>query len=222
MNIKNIILDLDGTLIDSIPDIHNAINKSLNHFNIENIDSKYIKEFIGNGSKVLISKILDYFKSKYDLEYLKKIENDLCRCYIETYNNNPIEYTYLYNNVYETISILKNRNINMFVITNKPSKIAIQICDKLGISKFFKSIIGDGVYPYIKPDINIWYNLKKDYSLEEKSTIMVGDGVPDYQFATNANIECLIALYGITSEETLLNLKAKNYIKSFDEILNFI
>ena len=92
----------------------------------------------------------------------------------------------------------------------------------INIFNYFKAVIGDGIYPYRKPDINIWYNLKKDYSLIEEETIMVGDGVPDYEFAKNANIKALIALYGITDKQTLLNLKNDCYINSFKEVEDFV
>ena len=113
-------------------------------------------------------------------------------------------------------------NIDMFLITNKPNDIAINSVKKLNIFNYFKAIIGDGIYIYRKPDINIWLNLKRDYNLIENETIMVGDGIPDYEFAKNSKIKVLLALYGITDKNILLNLKNDFYINSFSEVYDFI
>ena len=110
----------------------------------------------------------------------------------------------------------------MFIITNKPNNIAINTAKKLNIFNYFKAIIGDGIYPYRKPDINIWNNLKKDYNLIEDKTIMVGDGIPDYDFAKNSKLKVLLALYGITDKNILLSLKNDYYINSFYEVYDFV
>ena len=110
----------------------------------------------------------------------------------------------------------------MFIITNKPNEIAIKTVKKLDIFNFFKAVIGDGVYPYRKPDVNIWNHLKKDYNLLENETVMVGDGIADYEFAMNAKIKVLLALYGITDKNILLNLKNDYYLNYCFEVADYL
>lgn len=219
---KNIIFDLDGTLIDSIPDINASVNKTLEHIKFPSLDIEYTKKYVGNGARLLINRVLNHFADKYDKEYLESIENDVYNFYIDYYSKHSTDNTKLYDNVLETLTSLYKLNINMFIISNKPNEITITTAKKLNIFNYFKAVIGDGIYPYRKPDVNIWYNLKKDYSLIEEETIMVGDGVPDYEFAKNAKIKALIALYGITDKQTLLNLKNDCYINSFKEVEDFV
>lgn len=221
-NIKSIIFDLDGTLIDSMPDIHNSLNKSLEYVDLPEITMDIAKKSLGNGSKVLVKRILDYFLDEYDKEYLESLEEKMHNFYIGYYYEHCIDRTYLYEGVLDSLKKLSKLNIDMFIITNKPDNIAVNNVKKLNIFNYFKAVIGDGVYPYRKPDVNIWNNLKKDYNLFEDKTIMVGDGLPDYQFAKNSGIKVLLALYGITDKNILLNLKNDYYIESFSEVYDFV
>ena len=219
--IKNIIFDLDGTLIDSIPDIHKSINKSLEYIDLSEIPIDNVRKYVGNGAKALIKRTLNYFVGEYDKKYLESVEEKMYNFYIQYYYEHCIDETYLYEGVGDTLKKLFELNIDMFIITNKPNDIAINTIKKLNIFNYFKAIIGDGIYPYRKPDINIWLNLKKDYNLIEDKTIMVGDGIPDYEFAKNSGIKVLLALYGITDKNILLDLKNDYYINSFSEVYDF-
>lgn len=220
--IKNIIFDLDGTLIDSIPDIYKSINKSLEYINFPEIPIDNIRKYVGNGAKALIKRTLNFFSDKYDKKYLEIVEEKMYNFYMEYYFEHCIDETNLYEGVEDTLKKLFELNIDMFIITNKPNNIAINTAKKLNIFNYFKAIVGDGVYPYRKPDINIWNNLKKDYNLIEDKTIMVGDGIPDYDFAKNSKLKVLLALYGITDKNILLNLKNDYYINSFYEVYDFV
>ena len=214
--IKNIIFDLDGTLADSIQDIHNCVNTALNHFHLPNITMKDTHKFVGNGARILIQNAVNMHYNN------KKIEDEVYDFYIKYYEEHCADSTKLYSGVNETLELLYNEHINMFVISNKPNKMALKTLEKLNILKYFKAVIGDGVYPYRKPDVNIWYSLKKDYNLIEDDTVMVGDGIPDYEFANNACIKCLIVLYGITDKNILLELKNNYYLNSFNEVADYI
>ena len=215
--IKNIIFDLDGTLADSIYDIYNCVNTSLKNFNLQSISIEDTHQFVGNGAKLLIKRAVNKYSSNNE-----EIEEKVYKFYIKYYEEHCVDNTKVYNGVYETLDILYKYNINMFVISNKPNKMAIKTVEKLNILKYFKAVIGDGVYPYRKPDINIWHSLKKDYNLIEDETIMIGDGIPDYEFACNASIKCLLVLYGITDKNILLDLNNNYYLNSFNEIADYI
>lgn len=218
--IKNIIFDLDGTLADSIYDIYCCVNFTLNHFNLESISIEEAHKFVGNGAGMLIKRAIN--NGKHNTEYLNSIENDVYNFYVKYYEEHCIDNTKLYDGVYDTLKKLYESNINMFIITNKPNDIAIKTAEKLNIINYFKAVIGDGFYPYRKPDVNIWYNLKKDYNLSENDTIMVGDGIADYEFAVNSKIKVLLALYGITDKNILLNLKNDYYLNYIFEVSDYL
>lgn len=218
--IKNIIFDLDGTLADSIYDIYCCINFTLNHFNLASISMEKTHEYVGNGARMLIKRAIN--NNKNDIEYSKDIEEEIYNFYVKYYEEHCIDNTKLYDGVYDTLKKLYELNINMFLITNKPNEIAIKTAEKLNIMNYFKAVIGDGFYPYRKPDVNIWYNLKKDYNLIENDTVMVGDGIADYEFAINSKIKVLLVLYGITDKNMLLNLKNDYYLNYFSELSDYL
>lgn len=220
--IENIIFDLDGTLIDSIPDIYKSVNKSLEYINLPEIPIDNVRKYVGNGAQMLVKRTIGFFSNSFDKKYLERVEEKMYNFYMQYYYEHCIDSTYLYKGVESTLKKLFELNINLFLITNKPNDIAINTVEKLNIFGYFKAIIGDGIYPYRKPDINIWINLKKDYNLFEDNTIMVGDGIPDYEFAKNSGIKVLLALYGITDKNILLDLKNDYYINSFSEVYDFI
>lgn len=210
--IKNIIFDLDGTLVDSIYDIHNCVNTTLKHFKLETITMEDAHKFVGNGARLLIKRAVNKYSNN------ENIEEEAYNFYMKCYEEHCVDNTKLYDGVYDTLESLYKQDKTMFIISNKPNKMVKKTADKLNILKYFKAVIGDGVYPYRKPDANIWHSLKKDYNLIEDETVMVGDGVPDYEFAINSKIKCFIVLYGITDKNILLNLKNNYYLNSFKEI----
>ena len=220
--INNVLFDLDGTLVDSINDIYICVNTTLKNFKLETISMEDTCKYVGNGAKVLIHKAINNSYNKHNNNYLNNIEEEVYNYYMKFYEKHCIDSTKLYSGVLETLELLYKNNINMFIISNKPNKMTIKTADKLNIKKYFKAIIGDGFYPYKKPDINIWYCLKKDYGINEENTIMIGDGIADYEFAKNANIKIILVLYGITDKNLLLNLNNEYYLNNFEEVSDYI
>lgn len=116
---------MDGTLIDSIPDIYKSINKSLEYINFPEIPIDNIRKYVGNGAKALIKRTLNFFSDKYDKKYLEIVEEKMYNFYMEYYFEHCIDETNLYEGVEDTLKKLFELNIDMFIITNKPNNIAI-------------------------------------------------------------------------------------------------
>ena len=213
---KNILFDLDGTLLNSLPDIHYSVNKALEHFNLGSVDESYTAKSVGFGSKYFLEQVL----IKVNHENMFDEVNEF---YMKFYEKNCVLYGNLYDGVLDGLSKLKQKNYNMFVVTNKPHKIAIETINRLGIANYFTEVIGDGCYKDIKkPSYEIWQNIENKYKLKKSETIIVGDGVADYEFSENTGIEVLLVLYGITLKETLLKLNSSIYYNSFDEVVEHI
>lgn len=247
--IKNIFFDLDGTLINSVKDIILCVNHTLKYFNFQTIDDDTIAFFVGNGAKKLLTRSIKYsiithntnsYKNIIDitntsilLKSHKEIDNididinidieKIISYYLDYYSKNCANNTILYDGVQEGLNTLKNKNLNMFALSNKPHCAVTETVKKLNIEKYFSASIGDGLYSAIKPSAALWDILSKEYSLSNNNSVIVGDGLPDYEFSKNASITALIVLYGgISKREELLKLNCDYYFESFSEVVSFI
>jgi phosphoglycolate phosphatase len=223
-NIKSIFFDLDGTLLNSLPDIDYGVKITLKKFNLPPVETNIVAKAMGRGVKNFVNDILSKVKEDNNLEesYIKSIHNDFTTFYKDYYYSNCVKYGNLYDGVLEGLTKLKENNFDMYVLTNKPHNIAIETIKKLNIENYFISVIGDGMYDEIKPSKEIWQYIKRDFSVNSESSIMVGDGIPDYEFAKNNNMKIIIALYGITERDELLKFNAQYYSENFTDIINII
>lgn len=223
-NIKSIFFDLDGTLLNSLPDIDYGISLTLKKFNLPLVKTHAVAKAMGRGVKNFIDDILSKVKENSEIEesHIKNIYDDFTLVYKDYYYNNCIKYGNLYDGVLEGLTKLKENNFDMYVLTNKPHDIAVQTIKKLNIENNFISVIGDGMYDKMKPSKEIWQYIKRDFNVDAESSIMVGDGIPDYEFAKNSDMRIILALYGITQRDELLKFNAPYYSETFTDIVNII
>lgn len=224
MKIKNIIFDLDGTLIDSLPDIHASISYTLKRYNLPPVDMEFLGESVGHGVMYLIDNVMEHALKKNDIENSDMIsfKKNFILDYVSHYEEYASTHGTLYCGVEEGVINLFEEGYQMFILTNKPQTVTENVLNYIGISKYFKEIIGDGKYPYRKPSIELWNILNKSYCLKNDETIVLGDGTPDFEFAQNAKTHVCMALYGITRKEKLLALEAEKYVNNFSEFTDYL
>ncbi len=184
---KFLIFDLDGTLIDTIKGITKALNVTLKELNLSyNYDEEIVKTFIGRGARILFKLGLkrDFKEEEYNL-FLKNYE----------------KYQYispLFNDVLDTLKILKNKGYSLFIYSNKPEKLLIKLID----NKFkdnqhlFLEIKGEDNSFLKKPDPSYLFDLFSRFNLDPKNGIYIGDSIIDLYTAKNANLKPIILSYG--------------------------
>ena len=219
-NKELIIFDLDGTLIDSAPSLHKALNFMLNRLNLPEVSLEQTRDYIGNGSLVLVKRALvkdkDYEKYDLDEEFVKKAQNLL----LEYYKNNLTNDTTLYNGVLETLDKLYNKGLNLALATNKPDIFVEEILDYFNLKKYFKVAYGAGVVKNKKPDPELLLKICNELNIKPTKSVMVGDSINDIKAASNANMDSIALTYGYSD----IDLKALNptiVCNSFEEILKF-
>ncbi len=188
--IKNLIFDLDGTLLDTITDIGLAINDALK---ASDIPYRYSKEecrfLIGNGADVLMHKALKDLDTAANFLRLKKE-------YMPRYKEYQNRHTVPFDGMEETLRKLKNLGISLFVCTNKPDDLAVTITKNALPSVRFEEVRGLRVGEKPKPNPYIVDYFVKSHSLKKEETFFVGDSVTDLQTAQNASLRFGLCLWG--------------------------
>ena len=213
--IKSLIFDLDGTLINTGPDLMNALNYLLKKNNLKEIEQKYIGNLVGFGALNMIKKGFNFY-GKYPNEFELK---DHTKKFLNYYKQNCSKYSFLYPGVKKTLSILSKRKIILSVCTNKNQFLANKVLKELKIKKYFKIILGSSSSLKLKPDTEMISFIMKKLNSHKNETIMVGDSVNDIHPAKILNIKSVFVTYGF-GENFRFNTKTK--ITRFNQILKQI
>jgi len=203
---KAIFLDFDGTIIDSSKDLANAINFMLESIGAKKFEIELIRSWIGGGAKKLVLKALNEARISYKEEYLK--------IFLDYYEKNMMNETYLYDSVKETLN--KLRNYRLALITNKPYKFVNPLLRHFDID-FFDIVLGGDSLKYKKPHpMPLEYCIKK-FNIKKDEIIMVGDSFNDIEAAKNAGVKSVLVTYGFDEE-----IKADYKIDKFEKLLDII
>jgi phosphoglycolate phosphatase len=197
MKFKGVIFDLDGTLVNSLEDIADAMNSVLQDLNYPTHSYDDYQYFIGSGLRNLVSKSLP--ENHND-------ENQIERCYdlmVEVYRDNCTNQTKPYNGIVELLDELKSRNIKLSVFSNKADALTKEITAFL-FPGYFDPIVGLSIESLKKPNPFEAIEISKSLELKPEEMIFVGDSGIDMQTATNANMFAVGVLWGYRPEEELM------------------
>lgn len=175
-----VIFDLDGTLIDSAPDIHAAANKMLALEGYDPLSLNTITSFIGNGVPKLVERVLDHVG--IDQTNHSNMLNNM----MDIYSKASSDLTVLYPGVWPLLNRLKAKRIKIALCTNKPYAPTIDILRNYLLTDLFEVVIGGDSLPTKKP--NPEPLLEAMRQLGETEVLYVGDSEVDYQTAQNANV----------------------------------
>ncbi|HAS56695.1 MAG TPA: hypothetical protein DEF61_03215 [Firmicutes bacterium] len=214
---KNVIFDLDGTLLDTLPDIRVAINEALKECGYSySFSLKEAKALIGNGTDILVKRALK------DKEEDNDAFTNLKKAYLPLYKLRQNEHCKPYNGLKEALSFLSQRGTSLFVCTNKPDELAKIIISKHFEKDTFKQIKGNEEGYPVKPDPSLVNKIIELFSLKREETLFVGDSIVDVETARNANIKCCLVLWGYGNYKPALLKQADYIVKKPKEIVQVV
>ena len=190
VTLKLIIFDLDGTLVDSRPDIMHAVNHAIALHAIDPVDIAETTELVGEGAIRLMEKLLKKRKVSLDISALV----DRFESY---YSAHPVNQTAVYPGVPETLQTL--RDYRKAIVSNKFRSISVQVLEKLGLSQHFDEVAGVDTFPERKPSPLPVLRMLERFTVSPDETLMVGDSTYDIQAARQAGVKTVAAAYGYGS-----------------------
>lgn len=190
VTLKLIIFDLDGTLVDSRPDIMHAVNHAIAPYAIDPVDLVETTELVGEGAIRLMEKLLKKRKVSLDVPALV----DRFESY---YSAHPVSHTVVYPGVPETLHSL--RDYRKAIVSNKFRSISLQVLERLGLSQHFDEVAGVDTFPERKPSPLPVLRMLEKFSVNPEEALMVGDSMYDIQAARAAGAKTVAAAYGYGS-----------------------
>ncbi|MGC1329758.1 phosphoglycolate phosphatase [Pseudomonas sp.] len=188
-----VMFDLDGTLIDSVPDLAAALDKTLLKLGHPAAGLEAARTYVGNGARVLVRRGL---AGGLDHGAVGEIETDeALALFMDAYAGSHA-LTKVYPGVRESLKWLQKRGVAMALITNKPEQFVAPLLDELKLGRFFKWIIGGDTLPQQKPDPAALLFVMKMAGVAPAEALFVGDSRNDVLAATAANVQCVALSYG--------------------------
>jgi phosphoglycolate phosphatase len=223
MNQKlTILFDLDGTLVDTAPDLVLAHNHVMKKFGFKTKPVDEIKALVGMGAKSMFGKTL-WNAAKEEIKKIKEkdIKDNMVKEFINFYGNNILVESKLINGTKDFLIWCKEHKISMGVCTNKQEYLAIDLLKKIGINHFFEYVAGSNTFEYCKPDPRHLTSVVEIMGGDIKKTIMVGDSDVDAKAAQNANLP-FVLLEGGYTDVKVSQMKHDHFIKDFTELSKII
>ena len=198
-----ILFDLDGTLVDTAPDLMNAHNYVMKKFGYPTKSTDEIRNLVGKGAGAMIGRsIWGQAKKEFSRVTDQKIKDEMVKEFINFYGKNINNDSTLINGIKEFLKWCKDQNISMAVCTNKQEYLSIDLLKKIGIYDFFEYVAGSDTFDYCKPDPRHLTTVVEILDGDINKTLMFGDSETDANAAKAAEIPVILLENGYTEKNT--------------------
>jgi phosphoglycolate phosphatase len=206
--VRAFVFDLDGTLIDSKMDLVNSVNAMLRETGRQEQPTELVASYVGHGAPQLISSVLGP-------EASEEQSREALATFLKHYQEQKLCVTRAYAGVVEGLRALAA--YPMAVLTNKPTKLSVEILEGLELTKFFRGVYGGDSFPKKKPDPSGALAIVKELGVAPAETAMVGDSDVDIQTARNAGMLAVGVNYGFGRHNSQLH-PADVYVNTLAEL----
>ena len=198
-----ILFDLDGTLVDTAPDLMKAHNHVMKKYGYETKSTEEIRNLVGKGASVLIGRSLwGNAKEEFGKIEDKKVKEKMVNEFINFYGNNILNESTLINGVEGFLKWCNRKKISLAVCTNKQEHLAVDLLKKIGIYNYFEYVAGSNTFDYCKPDPRHITNIIEILNGDIKKSLMIGDSETDANAAKSASIPMVLLENGYTERNT--------------------
>ena len=223
-----VMFDLDGTLIDSVPDIAVAIDRMLEGIGRKAAGEELVRNWVGNGSAALVARALlnRLIPSEEIPQAIDDLQADPSELWDKGvagfqhhYSNNCAEYTRIYPGVIEFLDYLADQRVPMAILTNKPTLFTGPILEALKLDHYFGQVVCGDTCERKKPEPDQLNYLLEKFDTEPQQALMVGDSINDVLAARNASVPVIAVSYGYNYDGPIANSKPDLVIDSLAELI---
>tara|TARA_Y100000591_G_scaffold83090_1_gene70066 strand:+ start:1160 stop:1843 length:684 start_codon:yes stop_codon:yes gene_type:complete len=210
-----ILFDLDGTLVDTAPDLMRAHNHVMKKFGFPTKSTEEIRNLVGQGAGAMLGRsIWGQAKKEFGKVQDEKIKKEMVKDFVDFYGRNIVNESTLIKGVKEFLVWCKEKKISMGVCTNKQEHLAIDLLKKIGIYDFFDYVAGHNTFEYCKPDPRHLTSVIEILGGDIKKTLMIGDSETDANAAQSAGIPVILLEDGYT-EKNISEIYHNHLVKDF-------
>ena len=213
--ISLVMFDLDGTLVDSVPDLAWCADRTLEDLGLPLVGEDKTRDYVGNGIYVLVKRILT---QKLDGEPDEALYNKALPIFWEYYRENVSQFSQLYGGVQEALDELKKQDIKLACVTNKAEEFTKTLLAHLKIDTYFEIMVGGDTLEKKKPDPMPLLHIAKVVGVAVENCLMVGDSQHDIAAARAAEMRVVAVPYGYNHGEDISASNPDAIVESLKEL----
>jgi phosphoglycolate phosphatase len=188
-----VMFDLDGTLVDSVPDLAAAIDKTLLLLGLPAAGIEQVRDWVGNGARVLVRRALAGGLEHAHVD--DELAEQALELFMQFYAANHA-LTQVYPGVQATLDWLREQQVELAIVTNKPERFVAPLLDEKGLGGYFRWIVGGDTLPQQKPDPAALLHVLQLARVDAAHALFVGDSRNDVLAAKAAGVPCVALSYG--------------------------
>ena len=214
-----IMIDVDGTLVDSVPDLAYCVDEMMVELDMEKRGEDKVRHWVGNGvSKLVERAITGELEGQLD----KELFNKAYPIFLNYYAENTAKRTCLYEGVREGLDYLSLQGYHLGCVTNKATQFTHPLLKELGIIDYFKIVISGDTLAKKKPDpMPLLYGAEY-FGVKPKGCLMIGDSVSDVKASRSAGFDIICMSYGYNHGNNIADEKPDLVIDSMTELAKFL
>ena len=211
-----VMFDLDGTLVDSVPDLATAVDRMLAELGREPAGVEQVRRWVGNGARMLVRRAL---AGGIEHSAVSDAETDVALARFLDIYADCHELITLYPGVHELLEALSTAAVELAVVTNKPERFVAPLLEQVGLGGYFRWIIGGDTLPQQKPDPAALLQVMHLAGVSKAQSLFVGDSRSDVLAARAAGVPCVAVSYGYNHGRPIAEEQPNRVVDSLAELL---
>lgn len=217
--VRAVLFDLDGTLVDSVPDLATAVNAMLVDLEREPVDEAQVRQWVGNGAQRLVKRALT---GVMDAEPEPALFERAFSLFLDHYDRHLIDRSYLYDGAKDALAALREEGLLLGLVTNKPERYIAPLLSALGVAQDFAVTVGGDTLAQKKPHPAPLLHAAQQLGMEPSATVMVGDSRNDVLAARAAKMRVICVPYGYNHGEAIQRTAPDALVGDLREIMGLL